>query len=200
MDRTNHLVLVDGVMLKEWNSTLRSKEGNISQIPLMTITTQSEVTFKHLLSFSLRTCDFPSKLAVFGKVLKATSWVAKLLGTNGIPVGPRFWALVCWQLVEYLLYLCWAFPSGSNGKESACNAGEPGSIPGSGRSLGQGNGYPLWYSCLGNPMDRGAWQSQRVRHDWMTNTFHFHFTLSVSDSACCLIILLTLPKNSKKKV
>ena len=49
------------------------------------------------------------------------------------------------------------FPGGSDGKESACNAGDPGSIPGSGRSLGEGNGNPLQYSCLENPMDRGAW-------------------------------------------
>ena len=42
-------------------------------------------------------------------------------------------------------------------KESVCNAGNPGSIPGSGRSLGKGNGNPLQYSCLENPMDRGAW-------------------------------------------
>ena len=40
------------------------------------------------------------------------------------------------------------FPGGSEGKESACNAGDPGSIPGSGRSPGEGNGYPLQYSCL----------------------------------------------------
>ena len=45
------------------------------------------------------------------------------------------------------------FPGGSDGKESACNAGDPGSIPGSGRSPGEGNGNPLQYSCLGNPMD-----------------------------------------------
>ena len=51
------------------------------------------------------------------------------------------------------------FPGGSAGKESACNAGDPGLIPGSGRSLGEGNGNPLQYSCLGNPMDRGAWQA-----------------------------------------
>ena len=49
------------------------------------------------------------------------------------------------------------FPSGSDGKESACNEGDLGSIPGSGRSPGEGNGYPLQYSCLGNPMDRGHW-------------------------------------------
>ena len=40
---------------------------------------------------------------------------------------------------------------------SACNAGDLGSIPGSGRSPGEGNGNPLWYSCLENPMDGGAW-------------------------------------------
>ena len=49
------------------------------------------------------------------------------------------------------------FPGGSDSKESACNAGDWGSIPGSGRSVGEGNGYPLRYSCLKNPMDREAW-------------------------------------------
>ena len=49
------------------------------------------------------------------------------------------------------------FPGSSDGKESACNAGDPDSIPGSGRSPGEGNGTPLQYSCLENPMDRGAW-------------------------------------------
>ena len=48
------------------------------------------------------------------------------------------------------------FPDGSEGKASACNAGGLGSIPGSGRSPGEGNGNPLQYSCLENPMDRGA--------------------------------------------
>jgi len=56
------------------------------------------------------------------------------------------------------------FPGGSDDKESACNAGEPALIPGSERSPGDGNGYPLLYSCLGNPMDRGTWWAtvQRV--------------------------------------
>ena len=57
------------------------------------------------------------------------------------------------------------FPDGSDGKESACNAGDLGSIPRSGRSPGEGNGYPLQYSCLQNSMDRGTMGSQRVRHD-----------------------------------
>ena len=50
------------------------------------------------------------------------------------------------------------FPGGSDRKESACNAGDVGLIPGSGRSPGGGRGNPLQYSCLGNSMDRGAWR------------------------------------------
>ena len=49
------------------------------------------------------------------------------------------------------------FPGGSDGKASAYNAGDPGSIPGSGRSPGEGNGNPLQYSCLENPLDGGTW-------------------------------------------
>ena len=48
------------------------------------------------------------------------------------------------------------FPGGSDSKESTCNAGDPGSIPGLGRFPGEGNGNPLQYSCLENSMDRGA--------------------------------------------
>ena len=50
-------------------------------------------------------------------------------------------------------------PAGSEGKESASNAGDQGSIPESGRSPGEGNGNPLQYSRLENPMDRGAWEA-----------------------------------------
>ena len=54
--------------------------------------------------------------------------------------------------------LFWGFPVGSDDKESACN-GEPGSVPGLGRSPEEGNGYPLQDSCLENSMDRGAWRA-----------------------------------------
>ena len=53
----------------------------------------------------------------------------------------------------------WGFPGGSDGKESACNVGDPGSIPRLGRSHGEGNGNSLQYSCLENSMDRGAWRA-----------------------------------------
>ena len=55
------------------------------------------------------------------------------------------------------LYRFMGFPGGSDGKESACRAGDLGSIPGLEKSPGEQNGYPLWYSCLENSMDRGAW-------------------------------------------
>ena len=61
----------------------------------------------------------------------------------------------------------------SDGKESACNVGDLGLIPGSERSLEEGSGNPLQYSCLENSMDRGAWQLQRIGHGRVTNTLSF---------------------------
>ena len=77
--------------------------------------------------------------------------------------------------MEILILACWEAPihnlrqlkaqllcilyGGSEGKKSTCNVGNPGWIPGSGRSPGEVNGYPLQYSCLENSMDRGTWQA-----------------------------------------
>ena len=58
-----------------------------------------------------------------------------------------------------ITFLNMGLPGGSDGKESTCDAGDPGSIPGLGGSPGESNGYPLQYSCLENPMDRRAWQA-----------------------------------------
>ena len=60
------------------------------------------------------------------------------------------------------------FPDGLDGKESACNARDLGSVPGSGRSPGEGNGNSLQYSCLENSMDREAWQAtvHGVANSW----------------------------------
>ena len=65
------------------------------------------------------------------------------------------------------------FPDDSVGKEFACNVGDVGLIPGSGRSPGEGSGNLLQYSCLENPMDREAWwttvhEVRRVRHNFAT--------------------------------
>ena len=59
--------------------------------------------------------------------------------------------------MEHVDILSFSFPGGSDGKASVSNAGDLGSIPGSGRSPGEGNGNLLQYSCLENSMDRGAW-------------------------------------------
>ena len=72
--------------------------------------------------------------------------------------------------ISYSLLGLPGFPGGPDSKESACSEGGPASIPGSGRSLGEGNGNPLQYSCLENPMNEGVWilQSmglQRVGHN-----------------------------------
>ena len=76
------------------------------------------------------------------------------------------------------------FPNSSVGQETFCNAGDSGLIPGLGRSPEEGNGNPLQYSCLENPMDGGAWWvtvhgSQRVRHDWVTS-----LSLLLMDRCC----------------
>ena len=67
------------------------------------------------------------------------------------------WSNECWQSNIWLLCFFLGFSGGSEVKASTCNVGDLGSIPGSGRCPGEGNGNPLQYSCLDNPMDGGAW-------------------------------------------
>ena len=96
-----------------------------------------------------------------------------------------------------LIYRYMDFSGGSDGKESACSAGDPSLIPGLRRSPGEVNGNPLQYSCLENLIDSKAWWATahgRDRHDWVTFTFHFssysvtahesvraHFLVSLTD-------------------
>ena len=96
------------------------------------------------------------------------------------------------------------FPGGSDGKVSAYNVGDPGSIPGPGRSPGEGNGNPLQYSCLENPMDRGARQAtfhgvakSRTRLSGFTHSLkhesHGCFCLSaLSSLAVCIFQSITV--------
>ena len=81
--------------------------------------------------------------------------------------------------VTFLVETSGGFPGGSDDNASVCNAGDPGSIPGLRRSPAEGNGYPLQYSGLENPMDRRAlvqsMGSQSVGHNRMTNIFIFFF-------------------------
>ena len=88
-----------------------------------------------------------------------------------------------WILSPCLFNLYAESPGGSDGKASACNAGDPGLTPGSGRSPGEGNGNPLQYCCLENPMDRGAWRATvhgvtKSRTQLSNFTFTFNFFLT----------------------
>ena len=74
------------------------------------------------------------------------------------------------------------FPGGSDGKKSTCNAGDPGVIPGSGRSPGEGNGNPLQCSCLGNPMFRGAWQVSTGGQVVVTENVHMVAAVFIPNS------------------
>ena len=86
-------------------------------------------------------------------------------------------------------------PCSSNGKESACEAGDQSMIPGLGSSSGEGNGNPLLYSCLDNSMDREAWQatmgSQRVGHNWATFTYSLKCYLNLGGP-----VVKNLPANA----
>ena len=103
-----------------------------------------------------------------------TSWTAARRASLSFTISQSLLRLMSIELVIPSNHL----PGGSDGKEAACNAGDLSSIPGSGRSPGEGYGNPLQYSCLENSMDRGVWTEesgrlqsmglQRVGNNWVT--------------------------------
>ena len=102
--------------------------------------------------------------------------------------GVSGWGRIKWCLHDLI------FPGGSDCKASAYNAGDLGSILGSGRSPGEGNGNLLQYSCLENPMDRGAWWTtvHGVAESW-TRLSNFTFTIGVSSTHHHLVRTNCLP-------
>ena len=95
-------------------------------------------------------------LTVAESLQQEGQWVhGAVLLRQHVVVSLLFLYLIFMTCSEYT----WGFSGGLDGKESVCNAGDLGSIPGLGRSPGGGNGNPLQYSCLENSMDRGAWQA-----------------------------------------
>ena len=85
-------------------------------------------------------------------------------------------------LLIFKYWVSQGFSGGSDSKESACSAGDLGSIPGLGRSPGEGNGYPFQYCCLENSMDRGAQQATVhgvTKSQTQPNDYHFQFSLGV---------------------
>ena len=91
----------------------------------------------------------------------ADAWPSSPAFSPGHSNGPRRGEYALISMIEDV-------PGGSDGRVSSYNAGDLGSIPGSGRSPGEGNGNPLQYSCLGNSMDRGAWQAPWGRKELTT--------------------------------
>ena len=115
--------------------------------------------------------SFPSGSAGLG----ACYWAA------GPPYRLWIFSFVLHHFSLLSSFSSYGFLGGSEGKESACNSGDPDLIPGSGRSPEEGKGYPLQYSCLENLMDRGAWQATvhgvaKSQDDWAINNVHFHFS------------------------
>ena len=102
---------------------------------------------------------------------ETTSWLFPSLGNYEKSCHKPPYASFCvdvsfqfpWVNTEkhnyWIMWYVWASLVGSDGKGSAWNAGDPGLFPGSGRSPGEGNGYPLQYSCLENSTDRGVWKT-----------------------------------------
>ena len=111
--------------------------------------------------------------------MRRTLFCSRLPGfaPSSSEVAVEFWAFFfLYLVVQNILQLC-----RTSGKESSSNARDPGLIPGYGRSLEEGNGNPLWYSCLGNPMDRGAWRATTVHGVAKTPCEHTHTEFVV----CC---------------
>ena len=126
------------------------------------------------LLFTFSTLDHPA-----GSILKHHCDVTLLLKAITPPPTARLQN----QSSSYPL----GFPGGSDGKESACNAGDLDSIPGLRRSSGEGNGYPLQYSCLENSMGRGAWWAtiHKVPNSWIQlNRLSTHAYPSLLASLC----------------
>ena len=101
--------------------------------------------------------------------------------------------------VPYRIGLILGFPAGSDSKESACNTGDPGSIPGLRRSPGEQNGYPLQYSCLENYMDRGAWRAivRGVTKSHL-HSGHSRATDKVTLFSIANLILISSPHSAKR--
>ena len=121
--------------------------------------------------------DYSSACSSVHGILQARKleWVA--MPSSRRSSLPSLLRLLHWQASSFTTSITWEVhiipldvPDGSNGKESACNAGDLDSIPGSGRAPGEGQGNPLKHSRLENPMDRGVWCIQQWNYEPTLNS------------------------------
>ena len=138
---------------------------------------------------------FPSPGDLPNPGIKPVSTVAPELQVDSLQWATREAPILYIIVFNSLSRTFRGFPNGSDGKESACNGGDLGLIRGSGTSPGEGNGYPLQYSCLENSIDRGAWPSsvhgtakESDMTEWLTlSPFTHTFILSLPASLCPLV-------------
>ena len=161
------------------SSSQRTGRREVTGAPWMTIRNISSCT-SHLCSLSL-TCFLLLSADFFSCVLTCVF----VFGCSGSLFLSRLFS-VCFL----------GFPGGAEVKASACNVGDLGSIPGLGRSPGEGNGNPLQYSCLVNPMDGGAWWAtvHGVTKSWtrLSNFTYVTYLLMYSNKFCKYLEALLL--------
>ena len=117
-------------------------------------------SFVQLLSWQASFLVLPIFVDCSSLLLHDIPWHVYIIIAWTVSLLMDIWAVSSLELLKIICcYKYWGFPGGLEVKASAWNVGDPGSIPGSGRSPGEGNDNPLQYSCLGNPMDRGAWRA-----------------------------------------
>ena len=148
----------------------KSRAGEVKQLPqgpteMMCITTELLTKLFKPDGHSRLECSRMKGRINRERGIRRASW------GRWLDVGPGWWAGFGYgqRKVE--------FPGGSDSKESTCDARDPGSVPGSGRSPGEGNGYPLQYSYLENSLDRGAWQAtvhQVAKSRTWLSDWHIH--------------------------
>ena len=134
-------------------------------------------------SLSLPFSQIKTNLSAYGVEQQSPTYLAPGIGfteddfsTDRVGVmGWGWFKHVTFILCSFIWLYFKGFPCGSAGKESGCNAGDLGSIPGLGRSPGEGKGYPLWYSGLENSMDRIV-HGVAKSWTWLSN---FHFLISI---------------------
>ena len=136
-------------MIKQINRESQSSKNSLPQM---------ETLFRaHYFSAAVSLTEARLSLVHCRTLARAMHAITTSLVTIFAPLQSHLWCLIVWVCWALGTAFWWDLQWFSDSKESFCNVGDPGSIPGSGWSPEGGNGNPLQYSCLENPMDRGAW-------------------------------------------